>query len=328
MAASPPIDVAAPPQTNLSPVQRRVWLDQQRTPDVPLYNVAIVMTLDGPLDAPAFERAFARLVAGHDALRLSFFTDAGVPRQRVTDQAGTVERVDLAGSTPAEVDAWCQARAAMPFDLAGPLFRSILVASGPDRHRWLFVQHHLITDGWSVRLLLERLAQLYEAERQHRSAPEVSAAPGEVFPAFLGTVDGAAPCGVEPAGRPSAAPDSSLPPIRFFGTLPHKSSTRVTRTAFSLDPARAGRLRAAAARVEGATTGDHGSFLLFAAVLVAHLHRMTGAVDSAAEQLLESQDPVPVVQVEAAKQLVGKVAKPRHQERFRVERTPDGFTDR
>ena len=276
MAATPPIRVAAaPPQTNLSPVQLRVWLDQQRTPEAPLYNVAIGMTLDGPLDAGAFERAYARLVAGHDALRLSFSAEAGVPRQRVTDRPGHVERVDLSGATDAEIDAWCQAHASVPFDLAGPLVRSILVACGPGRHRWLFVQHHLITDGWSVRLLLERLAKLYEAELQQRS-PEVSTAPGGVFPAFLGTVDAAAPCGGEPAGSAEAAPDSSLPPIRFFGTLPHKSSTRVTRTAFSLDPARAGRLRAAAARVEGATTADHGSFLLFAAVLVAHLHRMTG----------------------------------------------------
>ncbi len=262
LAVAPPIRVAAaPPHTNLSPVQLRVWLDQQRTPDAPLYNVAIVMTLDGPLDAGAFDRAFARLVAGHDALRLSFSAEAGVPSQRVTDRAGRVERVDLSGAAAAEIDAWCQAHASLPFDLAGPLFRSILVACGPGRHRWLFVQHHLITDGWSVRLVCERLGQLYEAERRgetHEAA----------YPDFMTTA--------VPAGAGSCEADPPAPPVRFFGTLPVKSSTRVTRTCFALDSARAGRLREAASRVERATTIDHGSFLLLAAALVAQLHRMTG----------------------------------------------------
>ena len=101
--AAPAAPIAPVRALPLTPAQMRVWLDQQRSPEVPLYNVAIAIDIDGVVDAGAFARAFERLVESTDALRLEMSTMAGVPRQRVRDSIrGVTERVDLIGLSDGE----------------------------------------------------------------------------------------------------------------------------------------------------------------------------------------------------------------------------------
>ena len=55
------------------------------------------------------------------------------------------------------------------FDLtAGPLWRALLLQTGPHAHQLLVVMHHIVSDGWSVQLILDELAELYGARVQGR----------------------------------------------------------------------------------------------------------------------------------------------------------------
>ncbi|MBW4717722.1 amino acid adenylation domain-containing protein [Saccharothrix sp. SC076] len=128
-------------------------------------NTAVGLRLTGALDVPRLERALAALARRHDALRTTFDVVDGVPVQVVAEHGAIpLERGDENALTE-------------PFDLrTGPLTRAVLKRLGPDDHLLLLVQHHIVTDGWSVAVLVDELAELY--------AGVEPAAPSAQYPDF------------------------------------------------------------------------------------------------------------------------------------------------
>ncbi|NMO18674.1 non-ribosomal peptide synthase/polyketide synthase, partial [Pyxidicoccus fallax] len=153
----------------LSFAQQRLWFLEQLAPGSAFYNVPAVVKLTGPLDVGALERSFEALVRRHEALRTTFRSDGGTPVQ-VIAPAGrvTLEFVELEGSTKAQRDEEAVRRAEeeshRPFDLArGPLLRTSLLRIGEQEHVLVLVMHHIVSDGWSMGVLVREVAALYEA---------------------------------------------------------------------------------------------------------------------------------------------------------------------
>ncbi|WP_367127293.1 amino acid adenylation domain-containing protein [Saccharothrix sp. HUAS TT1] len=136
----------------LSSAQRRLFsLDA-----APEQNTSVGVRLSGPLDVARLARALDALAARHDALRTTFDVMGDEPVQVVAEHGAIPLRVL---TEPADAD---DLGLAEPFDLrAGPLTRAVLSPLGPDEHLLVLVQHHIVTDGWSVQVLLEELAELY-----------------------------------------------------------------------------------------------------------------------------------------------------------------------
>ena len=150
--------------TGLSTAQQQLWTGQRMAPDSPMYNMAVALELQEELDVDAFRRAFARLVAGCDALRTTFQEVDGRVVRRVSPPGNdTLEYHDLTGTRGAADT--------LPVDLAertrrvlrgpGPLFDTALFKLDHGRFVWYLNQHHLTTDAWSTSLLVTRLGQLY-----------------------------------------------------------------------------------------------------------------------------------------------------------------------
>ncbi|MFE1972218.1 non-ribosomal peptide synthetase [Streptomyces hygroscopicus] len=154
----------------LSSAQRRLWFLDDLTSGGTEYNTGAGLRLDGPLEVAALRRALDRLAARHDALRTTFATVDGHGVQRVAGH-GTVplDRVDLGGH-PArrraeELERTLAGELSRRYDLErGPLTRALLVRLADGEHVLLLAQHHIVTDGWSVTLLVRELAALYAAE--------------------------------------------------------------------------------------------------------------------------------------------------------------------
>src|SRR5580693_3249295 len=150
--------------------QQRLWFLDRLMPG-PAYNMPYAYWLDGPLDAGALQRAMDTVVARHAVLRTSLVAFDGVPEQVVAD-TGTVpiERVELpAGLDDDErtrqAEAIADDMARGTFDLAaGPLLRAALVAAGPDRHLFVLVLQHSISDGESMKVMIGELSACYVAE--------------------------------------------------------------------------------------------------------------------------------------------------------------------
>ncbi|GAA0221385.1 hypothetical protein GCM10010492_19390 [Saccharothrix mutabilis subsp. mutabilis] len=147
--------------TPLSAAQRGLWLLDALHPGSPLYNVFCSVRLTGPLDLPALEQAVTRVVARHEALRTTFPSDGGEPFASVAPAADVpLPVVSLPDHDEAcrYVDEWAE----RPFDLArGPLFRATVVRIGPEDHLLGVATHHIVSDGQSLHVLFDELADLY-----------------------------------------------------------------------------------------------------------------------------------------------------------------------
>ncbi|RKH54152.1 non-ribosomal peptide synthetase, partial [Corallococcus llansteffanensis] len=149
----------------LSFAQQRLWFIDQLTPGSPLYNVPMAVRLEGALDVALLERALREVVRRHEVLRTTFREDASGPVQVVSPEpVFSLERRELTGATPDEPWRVAREAAARPFDLArGPLLRALLLTSGPNEHLLVVVVHHIVSDGWSMTLLVREVALLYGA---------------------------------------------------------------------------------------------------------------------------------------------------------------------
>jgi amino acid adenylation domain-containing protein len=162
---------------SLSFAQQRMWFLDQLTPGSTLYNVTGALRVRGHLDDVALERALAELVLRHESLRTVFPPVDGVPVQRVLAGAELhLERGDLCALDAQAREQECQrllARAAAkPFDLArSPLLRVTLVRLASDEHLLVLSMHHIVTDGWSMGILIRELGELYAAFTRGEASP-------------------------------------------------------------------------------------------------------------------------------------------------------------
>jgi amino acid adenylation domain-containing protein len=155
----------------LSYAQEQIWFLHELVPMSSAYNVAVRIRIRGRLDPAMLAASFDTIVERHEALRMSFRNEAGIPRAAIADFANVdlpIHDVD----DESEVSRWGQRDAASPFDIgSGPLFRLRLLRFDDDHHVLLVTMHHIVTDGWSFGLLLRELGALYRAFHRGEPAP-------------------------------------------------------------------------------------------------------------------------------------------------------------
>ena len=161
----------------LSFAQQRLWfLDKLEGPN-PLYNMPAAIRLVGQLHVDVLARTLNEIVRRHDALRTSFVAVDGTAVQRIAPQLTLpLEVSDLSALLSAEREArahWLvQAEAQTPFDLAaGPLIRCSVLRLASDEHIFLLTMHHIVSDGWSIGVLVREIATLYSAYAQGLPSP-------------------------------------------------------------------------------------------------------------------------------------------------------------
>ncbi|MCP3170216.1 non-ribosomal peptide synthetase, partial [Myxococcus qinghaiensis] len=150
--------------------QQRLWFLDQLEPGSPSYNMPIALRLEGVVDTSALERAFTEVVRRHEVLRTTF--RAG-PKQLVhAPMPVSVPVVELSGLDEAELQRRVDEEARRPFNLAhGPLLRITLLRLGEQRHVLLLTMHHIISDGWSIDVLVRETAALYAAFSSGQPSP-------------------------------------------------------------------------------------------------------------------------------------------------------------
>ncbi|HEX9987857.1 MAG TPA: amino acid adenylation domain-containing protein [Chloroflexia bacterium] len=153
----------------LSFAQQRLWFLDQWMPASAAYTIPVVMRLDGPLDEDALKASINAIVGRHEALRTTFEVVGDRPTQVIAPTLDVaLPLVDLSSlpgeARQAEAQRRVREEAQRPFDLArGPLLRANLLRLGEREHLLVLVMHHIVSDGWSMGVLTQELAELYRA---------------------------------------------------------------------------------------------------------------------------------------------------------------------
>lgn len=156
-------------QFPLSFAQQRLWFLDQLDPGNPAYNILIAVQLAGYLNRAALAEALNAIVQRHEALRTTFHLVDGQPVQQVAPTLVLESPViDLQSLSPEQqiqvVQQQAVAEAQRPFDLSqAPLVRSQLLQLAESQHVILLTLHHIVSDGWSMDVLIHELATLYNA---------------------------------------------------------------------------------------------------------------------------------------------------------------------
>ncbi|MGZ8906693.1 MAG: non-ribosomal peptide synthetase, partial [Methylobacter sp.] len=154
----------------LSYSQERLWIMSQLEPDNPIYNVAGAVQFDGLLNIQALQQSLDEVVRRHEILR-SRFTAEG--QQVLPCEGLPMACGDLADCHPDRAMQRFQHCAddfiRLPFRFAEqPPLRALLAVLGPQRHILLLTLHHIVSDRWSVGVLMQEVAALYGAYSQGR----------------------------------------------------------------------------------------------------------------------------------------------------------------
>jgi amino acid adenylation domain-containing protein len=161
----------------LSPAQLGQWLLWRMDPASSAYHISTALEIEGALDENCLRESLAALVAGHESLRTVFVADeAGLPLQQIMSAGGLdFLQEDISHLPPAgqqeELAGHTARLSRKSFDLGtGPLLRVGLLRLAEQRHVLVLVMHHIVSDGWSLQLVMEAFAAQYRARIAGRPA--------------------------------------------------------------------------------------------------------------------------------------------------------------
>jgi amino acid adenylation domain-containing protein len=158
--------------------QERLWFLEKMEPCCPLYNIAGAVRLKGDLDRKALKWGLKEIVRRHEILRTSFVEANAILYQTIhsevrllfgeKDLRGIASRAEL--EERVENDLRQEARRGFALGEAG-LLRVHLLQLAEHEHVLAIVMHHIIADGWSIRVLVNELKTLYEAHLDSVPSP-------------------------------------------------------------------------------------------------------------------------------------------------------------
>jgi amino acid adenylation domain-containing protein len=157
--------------------QQRLWFLDQLEPQNAAYNMAASLRLNFALDVEALHACFHLLLERHEVLRTTFAVVDGQPMQMIVAHADiSMPLVDLTGYTEVEREReairMANEQANQPFDLAqGSLLRRTLLKLEQEAYMLLLAVHHIIFDEWSMQILFQELAALYQTFTTGKPSP-------------------------------------------------------------------------------------------------------------------------------------------------------------
>ena len=276
-----PADVAQDDRHALSYAQRRMWFLWQLDPHSGAYNLPGAVRLTGALNIAALEQAFAHVVQRHQTLRTVFHQKADDSlEQAALSQPLVVEHMDFTLLPALEreqaIASEAQHQSLLPFDLAsGPLLRIKLIKLADDEHVLLLTLHHIVSDGWSMNVLIDEFIQGYDAFERGQQ-PQLADLPIQYSDyalwqrRWLEAGEQARQLEYWQAKLGDEHPVIALPTDYPRPAMP---SYRGTRHEFAVDPALVEQLRALAQR------HNVTLFMLLLAAFNILLHRYSGQTD-------------------------------------------------
>ncbi|MCP4261672.1 MAG: amino acid adenylation domain-containing protein [Planctomycetes bacterium] len=161
----------------LSFAQERLFFLDQLVPGNPFYNIPMALQITGILNVNALGKSFLEIINRHEALRTSFQNKDGIFQQIIeSNLTRQLPIINLESCSEEERDAEIKRivreEELKPFDLTTPhLLRTVLLRLAEDNHILIVNMHHIVSDGWSMGILIRELTLLYESFLNEESSP-------------------------------------------------------------------------------------------------------------------------------------------------------------
>lgn len=155
--------------SQLSFPQERLWFLDQLNPGSAAFNIPLAARLSTALDVPALKRSIAEIILRHEVLRTTFVMTDSQPVPAVSANVDIdLPLIDLSHLPESEREARARdltnSETLHSFDLTtGPVVRTTLLRMAEQDYILLVTMHHIASDGWSMVLFMNELAQFYEA---------------------------------------------------------------------------------------------------------------------------------------------------------------------
>ncbi|MBB5066902.1 condensation domain-containing protein, partial [Granulicella mallensis] len=153
----------------LSFAQQRLWFLSQMEGISEAYHIPVGLRLMGTLDPEALQRALNQIVVRHESLRTRFVVVGGAPVQQIDPAKPfdlTIHDLSEASDAESELQQIAREEARGSFSLSsGPLIRGRLIRLAPTEHVLLVTMHHIVSDGWSIGVLVKDFSRLYSLYR-------------------------------------------------------------------------------------------------------------------------------------------------------------------
>ncbi|PVZ68903.1 non-ribosomal peptide synthetase [Pelagibaculum spongiae] len=156
-------------ETDIIPLsfqQERLWFLSRLNPESAAFNMPLAMLIRGKVNSVALNRALQMLVNRHSILRSRFVANNGEGGQQIDAVPAQIlhfeQRFDLADK-PQEQVRLADLEALRSFDLESqhPI-RARLIEVSDHQNLLLISLHHIASDGWSNRILLQQLIAFYQ----------------------------------------------------------------------------------------------------------------------------------------------------------------------
>lgn len=228
--------------SNLTRRQVAVWLSQMLQPAAPLWNLAGLMRVEGPMDAEAYIDAQIQVMAESAALRTGVTSVGGIPRGTIQARVGAPpELLDFSHQSESRAISLARDRCSRAFDLSFPPVDHAIMRLGPKLHLIYLNHHHLVNDAVGIVLFTDRAWQIHDHQKRG-GAGDLEPLPR--FEAFVDHDRGwRKPARLAAARRYWAQALADPPPVPpFFEAGAGRVSSRAHRWSIGLDSERFRRL--------------------------------------------------------------------------------------
>jgi len=173
------IDIHRIPRTDHLPIsfaQKRLWFLDQYEEESTTYNISIALQLNGHLRIDILKKSLQAILDRHESLQSTFHSENGNPVVKLSKRPLQFDQVDLCHLPDDQRDidtkALIDEEFNRPFHLSeGPLFRSRLIQQEKDVHILLVSMHHIVSDGWSIGVIINDWTILYNAFSEGLDSP-------------------------------------------------------------------------------------------------------------------------------------------------------------
>ncbi|NSL90991.1 amino acid adenylation domain-containing protein [Chitinophaga sp. Mgbs1] len=157
----------------LSPLQKGLYYHWLNDPGSQAYFSQISCTVKGNLQLPLLEESYRQLTARHAILRAFFTHTVGEEPLQVirSNQPPVFAYADVSHDPALSLLDYRAADREKGFNLqTGAQIRLTVLKTGADQHEFIWSHHHILMDGWCLRILMKEFTELYTGLLRQRPA--------------------------------------------------------------------------------------------------------------------------------------------------------------